>query len=105
MHSSLGSLQARYCWFFPFISVSCTYAISYIIICILLCLGVTGRVLLELGYIETHLLRSSREQSPTDITALPDSEGSTLYKLLTDPDSVNLEHLNSEVFNVSIGID
>lgn len=63
--------------------------------------GVTGRVLLELGYIETHILRASRRQSSSDNSALPDAEGSTLYKLLTDPDSVNLEHLNCELFNVS----
>ena len=64
--------------------------------------GITGKVILELGYIETYVLRSCRNQSASDIRQLPDQEGSTLYKLLTDPDNVNLEQFPPDIFAVSI---
>lgn len=40
-----------------------------------------------------------------DIRHLPDQEGSTLYKLLTDPDNVNLEHFPPDIFAVSISTE
>ncbi|KAL0266782.1 UNVERIFIED_CONTAM: hypothetical protein PYX00_009235 [Menopon gallinae] len=60
--------------------------------------GVAGKVILELGYIETYVLRNCRNQSPVDVSNLPDQDGTTLYKLLTDPDNVNLEHFALDIF-------
>ena len=63
--------------------------------------NVVGHAIMELGYAETFVLRSCRRQDQGDLTDLPAQEGSTLYKLLTDPDNVNLEHLTVETFRVS----
>ncbi|XP_069671476.1 uncharacterized protein [Periplaneta americana] len=60
--------------------------------------NVVGRVVVELGYAETYALRSCRGQEPGDLTDLPAQDGSTLYKLLTDPDNVNLENLTLDTF-------
>lgn len=64
--------------------------------------NVVGRVVVELGYAETYALRSCRGQEPGDLTDLPAQDGSTLYKLLTDPDNVNLENLTLDTFTVSL---
>ena len=64
--------------------------------------GVVGGVVLELGYAETLVLRVSRGQDRGDPRDLPPQDGSTLYKLLTDPDSVNLERTPVDLFAVSV---
>ena len=63
--------------------------------------GVTGQVILQLGCSESNLLRSASNQAPNDMSNLPPAEGTTLYRLLTDPDNVSLEHLTMEPFVVS----
>lgn len=60
-----------------------------------------GQVILQLGCTETSLLRSSSRQSPNDMSNLPPSDGSTLYKLLTDPDNVSLDNLTMDAIIVS----
>ncbi|XP_021936074.1 uncharacterized protein LOC110837829 isoform X2 [Zootermopsis nevadensis] len=60
--------------------------------------NVVGRVIIELGYAETYALRSCRGQDQGDLSDLPAQDGSTLYKLLTDPDNVNLENLSLDIF-------
>nr|CAD7405719.1 unnamed protein product [Timema cristinae] len=60
--------------------------------------GTIGRVIMELGYAETFVLRSSRGQEPGDLSDLPAQDGSTLYRLLTDPDNVSLENLSVDMF-------
>lgn len=60
--------------------------------------NVIGRVIIELGYAETYALRSCRGQDQSDLSDLPAQDGSTLYKLLTDPDNVNLENLTVDIF-------
>lgn len=64
-------------------------------------IGKLGRVILELGHIETYVLRCCRNQSLLDVSNLPDQEGTTLYKLLTDSDNVNLERFTLDIFVVS----
>ncbi|XP_067011307.1 uncharacterized protein [Anabrus simplex] len=59
---------------------------------------VVGRVIIELGYAETFVLRSSRNQDQGDLSDLPAQDGSCLYKLLTDPDNVSLENLSIDIF-------
>ena len=63
--------------------------------------NVVGHTIMELGYAETFALRSCRGQDQGDLTDLPAQDGSTLYKLLTDPDNVNLENLTVDTFRVS----
>lgn len=63
-----------------------------------------GRVIIELGYAETYALRSCRGQDQGDLSDLPAQDGSTLYKLLTDPDNVNLENLSLDIFGVRFKI-
>ncbi|XP_026288874.1 uncharacterized protein LOC113213876 isoform X3 [Frankliniella occidentalis] len=60
--------------------------------------GILGGVILELGYAETLVLRVSRGQDRNDPRDLPPQDGSALYKLLTDPDSVNLERTPVDLF-------
>jgi len=62
--------------------------------------GLGGQVILQLGCTETNLLRASTNQMPNDMSNLPPSNGTTLYKLLTDPDNVSLENLSLEAFIV-----
>lgn len=60
-----------------------------------------GKALIELGRCETWLTREMRGQSSNNLANLPPAStgpGSTLHQLLTDPDSVVLEHLSSEKF-------
>jgi len=66
--------------------------------------NMVGRVIIELGYAETYALRSCRGQDQSDLSDLPAQDGSTLYKLLTDPDNVNLENLTVDMFGVSFKI-
>lgn len=68
---------------------------------VILILGKIGKIVLELGHIETYILRCSRSQNLLDVSYLPDQEGTTLYKLLTDPDNVNLDHFSFDIFVVS----
>jgi len=63
--------------------------------------GVCGQVILQLGCIESNLLRAGLNQLSTDMSNLPPSSGTILYQLLTDPDSVILDHLTLESFIVS----
>ncbi|CAG7716281.1 unnamed protein product [Allacma fusca] len=60
--------------------------------------GVTGQVILQLGCTESNLLRAASNQSSNDMSNLPPAEGTTLYRLLTDPDNVPLDHLTMEPF-------
>uniref|UniRef100_A0A1S4N319 Beta-hexosaminidase bacterial type N-terminal domain-containing protein n=1 Tax=Pediculus humanus subsp. corporis TaxID=121224 RepID=A0A1S4N319_PEDHC len=60
--------------------------------------GILGKIILELGHIETYVLRCSRNQSLLNVSQLPDQEGTALYKLLTDSDNVNLEHFSLDIF-------
>jgi len=60
--------------------------------------NVIGNIIIELGYAETYALRSCRGQDQSDLSDLPAQEGSTLYKLLTDPNNVNLENLTVDMF-------
>jgi hypothetical protein len=64
--------------------------------------NVIGRVVIELGYAETYALRSCRGQDQSDLSDLPAQDGSTLYKLLTDPNNVNLEKLTVDMFGVRL---
>jgi len=59
-------------------------------------------VVLELGYAETLVLRVARGQDRSDPRDLPPQDGSVLYKLLTDPDNVNLEKIPPDLFMVKI---
>jgi len=63
--------------------------------------NVIGNIIIELGYAETYALRFCRGQDQSDLSDLPAQEGSTLYKLLTDPNNVNLENLTVDMFGVS----
>lgn len=60
-----------------------------------------GYSILELGRIDTLVLTLSKNQNATDLRQIPDNRGSTLYRLLTDPDNVNLEYLSSDLFLVN----
>lgn len=55
---------------------------------------------MELGRVDTLVLTLSKNQDAADLRQIPDSRGSTLYRLLTDPDNVNLEFLLADVFVV-----
>ena len=59
-----------------------------------------GSAILELGRIDTLVLTLSKNQRITDLQQIPDNRGSTLYRLLTDPDNVNLECLSTDLFMV-----
>jgi hypothetical protein len=37
-----------------------------------------------------------------DLRQIPDNRGSTLYRLLIDPDNVNLEYLPIDLFTVKV---
>ncbi|EZA52531.1 uncharacterized protein LOC105281834 [Ooceraea biroi] len=57
-----------------------------------------GSTILELGRLDTLVLTLSKNQSIKDLQQIPDNRGSTLYRLLTDPDNVNLEYLSADLF-------
>lgn len=57
---------------------------------------------MELGRVDTFVLILSKNQSADDLQQIPDNRGSTLYRLLTDPDNVNLEYLSADLFLVSL---
>ncbi|XP_014225797.1 uncharacterized protein LOC106651683 [Trichogramma pretiosum] len=57
-----------------------------------------GSAILELGRIDTLVLTWSKNQDINNLNQIPDNRGSTLYRLLTDPDNVNLEHLPMDLF-------
>ncbi|KAG8227825.1 hypothetical protein J437_LFUL008469 [Ladona fulva] len=69
---------------------------------------VVGRTVVELGHAETFVVRTGRGQSSGDVSDLPPREessggnsgggSSTLYRLLTDPDGVDLENLSVDLF-------
>ncbi|XP_037082579.1 uncharacterized protein LOC119103239 [Pollicipes pollicipes] len=61
--------------------------------------GVLGRAVVELGRAETFCLRAARGQGPTSAADLPPADGSTLHRLLADPDTVPLERLSLETVN------
>jgi len=61
-----------------------------------------GSTILELGRLDTLVLTLSKNQSIKNLQQIPDNHGSTLYRLLTDPDNVNLEYLSADLFAVSI---
>ncbi|XP_011310616.1 uncharacterized protein [Fopius arisanus] len=52
----------------------------------------------ELGRLDTLVLTLSKNQDCNDLRQIPDNRGSTLYRLLTDPDNVNLEFLSADLF-------
>lgn len=60
-----------------------------------------GSAILELGRLDTIVLTLSKNQAVKDLQQIPDNRGSTLYRLLTDPDNVNLEYLSADLFAVS----
>ncbi|XP_064600438.1 uncharacterized protein LOC135466719 [Liolophura sinensis] len=64
--------------------------------------SVIGRAIIELGRAETYVLRCSRSQSGTDISRLPDEQGSTLFQFLVQPDEVPLENLTLDILQKSI---
>ncbi|CAL7951857.1 unnamed protein product [Xylocopa violacea] len=57
-----------------------------------------GNAILELGRLDTLVLTLSKNQGTKDLQQIPDNRGSTLYRLLTDPDNVNLEYLSADLF-------
>ena len=61
-----------------------------------------GSAILELGRVDTLVLTLSKNQNVADLQQIPDNRGSTLYRLLSDPDNVNLEYLSADLFMVSI---
>ena len=61
-----------------------------------------GSAILELGRVDTLVLTLSKNQGINDLQQIPDNRGSTLYRLLTDPDNVNLEYLSTDLFMVII---
>lgn len=63
--------------------------------------GTVGQAVLDLGHAETYLVRSSRDQSQSDVSDLPSHLGSTVYQLLVDPDNVTLDKLSVDHFSVS----
>ncbi|XP_023240246.1 uncharacterized protein LOC111638724 [Centruroides sculpturatus] len=60
--------------------------------------NVLAQLILELGRIETYLLRASRKQDDHDMSNLPEVQGSILHQLLDDTDNVNLENLSVDSF-------
>lgn len=63
-----------------------------------------GETILELGRVDTLVLTLSKNQNSNDLQQIPDNRGSTLYRLLTDPDNVNLEYLSADLFAVCMKI-
>lgn len=61
-----------------------------------------GGAILELGRLDTLVLTLSKNQAVKNLQQIPDNRGSTLYRLLTDPDNVNLEYLSADLFAVSM---
>ncbi|KAK7502764.1 hypothetical protein BaRGS_00006014 [Batillaria attramentaria] len=59
-------------------------------------LGVLGEAIIELGRAETFAIRRSRSQAGDDMQNLPEEQGSILFRLLTYPDGVPLEHLSTD---------
>lgn len=59
-----------------------------------------GSAILELGRIDTEVLTLSKNQGGDNLQQIPDNQGSALYRLLTDPDNVNLEFLSTDLFLV-----
>ncbi|XP_046749548.1 uncharacterized protein LOC124413185 [Diprion similis] len=57
-----------------------------------------GNAVLELGRVDTLVLTLSKNQAVTDLKQIPDNRGSTLYRLLTDPDNVTLDNLSTDLF-------
>ncbi|XP_015587656.1 uncharacterized protein LOC107264182 [Cephus cinctus] len=57
-----------------------------------------GCAVMELGRVDTLVLTLSKNQGANDLKQIPDNRGSTLYRLLTDPDNVNLEYLSADLF-------
>ncbi|KAK9298691.1 hypothetical protein QLX08_008058 [Tetragonisca angustula] len=57
-----------------------------------------GNAILELGRLDTLVLTLSKNQGTKNLQQIPDNQGSTLYRLLTDPDNVNLEYLSADLF-------
>ena len=51
---------------------------------------------------DTLVLTLSKNQDAKNLQQIPDNRGSTLYRLLTDPDNVNLEYLSADLFAVRI---
>lgn len=64
------------------------------------CEGKFGNAILELGRVDTLVLTLSKNQAVTDLKQIPDNRGSTLYRLLTDPDNVTLDNLSADLFMV-----
>lgn len=61
-----------------------------------------GNAILELGRVDALVLSLSKHQILRDLHEFPDDLGSTLYRLLTDPDNVNLEFLSTDLFMVRV---
>ncbi|XP_043220663.1 uncharacterized protein LOC122381028 isoform X4 [Amphibalanus amphitrite] len=64
--------------------------------------GVLGRAVVELGRAETFCLRAARGQHEGGVCSLPPPDGSTLQRLLVDPDTVSLEHITLEAINKTL---
>lgn len=62
--------------------------------------NVIGSIVIHLAYAEMYSLRSCG-QDQSELSDLPAQDGCTLYQLLTEPSSVNLENLTVDVFGVS----
>jgi len=62
-----------------------------------------GSIVLQLGFAETYSLGSCG-QDQSDLSDLSAQDGCTLYQLLTEPNSVNMEILTVDVFGVSFEI-
>nr|KAG5710755.1 hypothetical protein BaRGS_035157 [Batillaria attramentaria] len=63
-------------------------------------LGVLGEAIIELGRAETFAIRRSRSQAGDDMQNLPEEQGSILFRLLTYPDGVPLEHLSTDALQL-----
>lgn len=63
-------------------------------------LGVLGETIVELGRAETFAIRRSRNQAGNDTHNLPEQQGSVLFRLLTYPDGVPLEHLSTDALQL-----
>lgn len=59
--------------------------------------SVMGQAVIELGRIETYVLRCSQNKSGDDRTNLPCEHGSTLFQFLVHPDRAPLEELTPDV--------
>jgi len=58
---------------------------------------VIGSIVIQLDYAESYSLVSCG-QAQSDLSHLPAQDGCLLYRLLTEPNSVNLENLTVDVF-------